>query len=365
MMQASFIYCSFFEFLTDCVQGVEQLTSKLKISVRHSINVDPNLILSDITNDIDVSLVSFAGVFIAPHIDTLAVVRGLGGQFPFIGCTSLANYSKKTIASNFRYETVTVIYLMGVGDVRIGHLKDIKQPGCKYAAFSTRDPDLSNLLKSVECFGGIAADDWEFENASVFANGEVYTSGTVAADLSSVGFDFFNASGWSPDVNAPIATISEVLGSKVFRLGDKTAVEFYSDAVHSSTLFPVYPLRVLGRDVLRAPLASNEADGSVTFSGDLYLGENVVLTYATRNQVLNSFKALLYENTDKVKRSPFVFAVSCAARNQILADLSHKEYEMLRELNPSSVLIYLYGEFLPMDGSTKLENQNIVLGMVH
>lgn len=335
----------------------------MKICVRQSINVDPNAIVKDLIENISLPEVSFAVIFIAPQIDAEAVCAKLKGLFNFIGCTTLANYSRKFSASSYREETATVVYTMDAESAEIGFLKDIAEIKRKYVAFSVNDGCIEEILNKVECIGGIAADDWSFDSARVFLNGDVFDKGTVAADITDYLAAAKQTCGWSPIHDAEIGVITESDGCVVKRINEQTAVDFYLNSVPNASLFGAYPVQVIDRNVFRAPLLVDESEMTISFSGPVIEGEKVIITQATRNQVARASECLLSDVREDIANSSFVIAFSCAARNQLLADLAHKEYDLLRGINSNSLLVYLYGEFIPGNGTTKLENQHIVIGI--
>jgi hypothetical protein len=334
---------------------------QIHFEIKHSTNVDAEDIIRDITEGVDLSRVSVAGVFIAPFLDAEAIVHGLKGLFKFIGCTTLANYSKRTVSNNFRDETVSIIYLFDLPVVTVGHLKDIRKPGGRYAAFSLND-DTDDLIDSIEVFGGIAYHNDKDEGA-VFLNGEVLKSGTVAVELSNVVINFSYACGWEPLPDTQVVTVTDADGLLVKAIDNQAATDFYLKTIHSCELFGFYPVKVVERGVIRTSVYANKDDGCIKFSAPIHVNEQIQVTFASRSDVLAAVGDLVKSKKSQIKKASFVFAVSCSARNHLLADIAHKEFEFIRELNPQALLVYLHGEFKPVQGKTVLENQHFILGI--
>ena len=338
--------------------------SDIYFEVRQSINTDAEDILKDVTEGIDISKVSVAAVFIAPNVDVKGVVAGIKGLFPFLGCTTQANFSKRVSATNYRDETVTVVYTFNLPALKLGLLKDIKVPGRKYAAFSVNDAQVEELISDVECFGGLAANGaFGFEDCAVFLNGEIYTSTTVAVEINAVELDFSAACGWEKLAGCTAGVVTKSDGLTVERINDTKALDFYKSCIPAIELFGAYPVKVHERNVFRCVVSTNQALGTLSFSGPIRIGESLEIAHSRRHDILNSVSELINKNRKQMMKADFLFVVSCAARSHILADMACKEYELIREMNPSSLMIYLHGEFKPVNGRTELENQHFILGI--
>lgn len=334
----------------------------MRYVVRSSINVEPSDIVSDLICGLQGVDVAGSMLFLAPDLDYEEVCKGLGGLIPFVGCTSLGNMSKKR-GSNHRDETALLVVFVGKPLMDLGPLDKIGIVGRKYMAFSSNDDNLGSLMEKYACLGGLAADDWTFDETAVFYNGKVLKSGTVGIDVTDLDTQTDLVSGWEPIPTCKIGVVTKAVGKVVYTIDDIAAVEYYNLSVPSPSLFGAHPALIASRGVMRASLGYDLEEGSVTFSDDIKVGESIVVTSATRNHIYESTRELIALNEQKIKQKDFILAFSCGARNKILADLAHKEFEFLREVNPNTVLVWLYGEFHPIKGKTSLENQHIVIGM--
>lgn len=337
------------------------------ITITQSINVEPQDIFNDLCEGVDFSANSAAILFIAPDIDYNEVNHLFAGKIPYIGCTTVANFSIKQSKTNGRDETASLVLFPKCGDGKnpiIGTLKDISIEGAKYIAFSVADDDLDAQLQGISVVGGLAADDWEFDSCKIFLNGKVLDSGTVALDISCYSTDTSSISGWTPIADSWPGIVTKAEGREVFEIAGISAFDFYQGALLHRDLFGACPLKLSSTGVLRAALTVNEEVGSITFSGEISEGETVTIMSATRAEVINSTQQLIIENKKDIISSDFVFAFSCAARNRILADLSHKEFDYLKEFKSEVILVSLYGEFTPFENDSLLENQHLVLCML-
>lgn len=330
--------------------------------VRSSKNVEVKDILGELLGGVDPDSVAGALLFVAPYIDWATLVVGIPSGIPFIGCTTLANYSGRW-TSNGRDETAILVLFDGETKMKAGFLADIGELERTYIAFSSADNQLDSLLAKYRCMGGVAADDWEFGATAVFSNGLAMESGTVAIDVSELDISGDLVSGWTTVAGCKPGVVEEVSGKTVKRISGVSAVEYYKRVVPTPELFGACPLRLLDTGVNRAALGYDLSKGEITFSGEIGVGEQVVVMSALRSEVYDSSLSISGRNADKLRASDLAIAFSCAARHQILADLAHKEHEFLKMYASRVVLVSLYAEFYPVGDRTIMENQHIVLGM--
>jgi hypothetical protein len=337
----------------------------LKYIVKRSVNVDYQCIVADLLETVDVSLVSGALLFVAPDIDYRSICASLKNIVPFIGCTTQFNMSaKKKLARKYRDETATMVFFFEHALQRIGHLDDIGEPGQRYFSFSLNDERICDLLGRFECFGGVAWHEQSGENGAVFLNGNVLASGTVALAMDYINAKTLTTCGWLPVNAAWRGRITDATGCVVHKISGVSAVDFYLSDVGDAGLFCMHPLLLENSREFRCVTGVDVEAGAISFSLPIAIGESVVITEATRMQVMNASQALVVQNVNEVRAAKLALAVSCFARNELLADLAHKEYDFLRDGINEVVLVSLSGEFVPDNGRTVYQNQHYVVGLL-
>jgi len=234
----------------------------------------------------------------------------------------------------------------------------------------------SVLGSQVPISGGAAGDSRKFTQTLQFIGRQVMTDSAVAIGLSgSFPLGTGVRSGWFPAGAPKIATKAQ--GNVVFELDGEPALTVYrryfgpygSQFPAAGVQFPMgivdYSLR-LGEDpILRAPMAIDEALGSVSFAGEVPEGATLCLTTA------GSEESLLDAATEAARRAlvnlgdgtpAMVFFYSCMARRFLLGDRTSDEIRRIRNAVGNMVPaigFYTYGEFCPnvKDGDCQLHNE--------
>lgn len=230
---------------------------------------------------------------------------------------------------------------------------------------------LQKALPGIPVVGGTAGDQWKFESTHQFFRGEVLLDGAPFLLFSQpLKFSTQVRSGWEPIGKEGVVTRSQ--GNVVHEIDDMTAVQFYRQYLGDGAMDHLgeSPLAVhdgeRGNFYLRAALFCSDADGTVTFAGDIAEGTTVQLTSASRDEII----AATREAVDACvaaypgDRPTAALIFSCAGRKQVLGTRTQEEYQLLQEHFPDLRLagFYTYGEIAPMAAGqpTRFHNETFV-----
>ncbi|PHS37840.1 MAG: hypothetical protein COB07_09855 [Sulfurovum sp.] len=201
--------------------------------------------------------------------------------------------------------------------------------------------------------GGHAGDNGEFKKTFVFTKDQLFSSGAVAVSLNSthlhVHTDYsFN---WYPIGNE--LTITRAEGRRVYTIDGRSAVEMYAHYLGDNIAkglpgigieFPLIVNRN-GADVSRIAVAKEE-DGSLIFTGHLYVGEKVRIGYGDSKEILEKSQKLVESASQEPSETIFVY--SCSTRKYVMGDAVESETMPLQAIAPVSGF-FTYGEFFTSD----------------
>ena len=333
--------------------------------------------------DAPVAAILFAGV----DMDAEVILTAIEAEFPglpLVGCTTDGEVSS---ALSFQEDSVALLLFAGDGLVAgAGVGTDLStdphaaaRAAIEAAGIEGRTPQLcvvfpeslttsavsvvaalnEALPEGTALVGGTAGDQWRFDGTNQFCGAKVYSDSLPVLLLYGdfkigVGVQ----SGWNPIGERGAVTKAE--GGVVYEVDGDSALAFYhryfGDQVRPS---PEYPIGVFdnqgGAFYLRAPLAFNDEDGSVTFAGDVPHGAEVQITAAAHEDIVaaceKSIRSALEQMNGAKARGALV--ISCAARKQLLGTRTGKEHEILRGVLGDDVPLvgfYSYGEIAPHGG---------------
>ncbi len=318
----------------------------------------------------------------ADHEQILAAVTSAFPGMPLIGCTTDGELSS---VLDFEEDSILLVVFAGDGlEVRVGlghglsrSVEDAVRDALDQARVSA-DPRprlciaipesltasavsivntlVDGLGPDVPLVGGTAGDQWRFEGTCQFIGREVHSDSVPVLLLcGAVEVGVGVASGWQPV--GPRGLVTRAEGNRVCEIDSLPALKFFQQ-FHGPHVEPnpEYPLGVFdadrGEHYLRAPLAYDRERGSVDFAGDIPIGSEVQITYASRDEILSACETSInmasasLGSTDPVG----VLVFSCAARKQLLGTRTAEEAVLLRELGAGLPMagFYTYGEIAPM-----------------
>jgi hypothetical protein len=220
--------------------------------------------------------------------------------------------------------------------------------------------------------GGLAGDGTDFNETLVVSGTEAGPRRLVAIGLygQRLKIGCGSVGGWDPF--GPERLITKSHGNVLFELDGRSALELYktylgdyaANLPASALLFPL-SLRsgVHGPPVVRTVLSIDENEGSMTFAGDLPVGQYARLMRANFERLIDGASNAARDSHDTIgRRSPeLAVLISCVGRRMVLQQRIEEEIESVREiLGPASTLagFYSYGEIAPFSPSEPCELHN-------
>lgn len=208
-------------------------------------------------------------------------------------------------------------------------------------------------------------------------------SGTIAAPregrVIGIGFSgsrirvgYGSMGGWDPF--GPERMVTKATANVLYELDGRPALELYkrylgehaASLPSSALLFPL-SLRsaeeASGRGVVRTVLGVDEAEGSMTFAGDLPVGSYVRLMKANFERLLDGANGAAKTSLEPLGASSpeLAILISCVGRKLVLKQRIEEEVESVQEvLGPAATLcgFYSYGEISPFTPEARCELHN-------
>ncbi len=241
----------------------------------------------------------------------------------------------------------------------------------------------SILGTSVPISGGAAGDNRQFRQTQQFIGNKIVSDSAVAIAMSGA-FQVGTGvkSGWIP-VGMP-RTVTKAIGNVVYEFDGEPALSVYRrylgplanklPAVGVQFPFGIVDESLsLGEEpILRAPMALNEQEGSVTFAGEVPEGVTMVLTSGGLSDSLleASAEAARQAVNDLGDSTPaIVFFYSCMARKILLGARTGEESARIAEVvgrKAPMMGFYTYGEYCPVrrDSACRLHNETATVTVI-
>lgn len=226
------------------------------------------------------------------------------------------------------------------------------------------------LEQPVPIVGGMAGDQWRFQQTYQFFKSEVL-SDAVPILLFSGGLLVSHgvASGWQPISRK--ATVTKAEGAMVYEIDHKPATEFYDFYLKGLPITGDYPLAVFenGNEefYLRASNQSDQPTGSILFMGDVPEQATVQITHASCDEIIAATESSIEKAlaTYAGQQPAVAFLFSCAARRWLLGSRAHEEYDLGKQSLHHGIPIfgfYTYGEIAPLSsgGETHYHQETLV-----
>ncbi len=217
-------------------------------------------------------------------------------------------------------------------------------------------------------FGGKLSGQWDdldAPRAQFFCGRVVRDSVPVLLCSGELSYDFRVIQGWTPV--GPRQVVRAAGGSRVRRIGDRSALDFYRHyfGPHTRPL-PEFPLAVhAGEDgfYVRTPTASDVDSGEIEYSGEVPQGAEVQLCEAIRDHLLAETARAVVGLGSHARcgahgggpepprlRPALVLVFSCAARKHILGTRVGREIEEIERALPGVPVFGFYagGELAPL-----------------
>lgn len=338
--------------------------------------------------------------------DFLAVVLTAYPDIELIGCTTLAPLSS---ASDYSEGSTTLTlfasdvldFTVGLGTQVTASTRSAARSAVEQATHKTDKPPAMMIVTptvenldpaaftnemgrvlgpTVPVLGGGALPDLPVASPWVgglqFYGNQVVTDSLPALLISgplnvSVGV----AHGWNPVGKSAIVTRADQ--ETVYEIDGEPVLDFYRHYLGINGEPAIAnPLAILDEDTeryyLRAPMAYDREQGTVTFLGSIPQGATVQLTMATTDEILDGTNSSLGEALAGFPEGAIpegALVVSCAVRNLLLGSRARGEIERIRMGIGADVPVtgfYSFGEIAPLglNSSPRFHNETCVTALL-
>ena len=234
----------------------------------------------------------------------------------------------------------------------------------------------SALPADVNATGGLAADGDRFAQTLVCCNGAGRPARAVGVGLygDALRVGYGSMGGW--DSFGPARRVTKSRGKVLLELDGEPALALYKtylgdhsrDLPSSALLFPLLLEDPSGgAGLVRTVLAVDEAEGSLTFAGDLPEGAQARLMKANFDRLIDGASHSAQASAQRLDgaQAELAILISCVGRKLVLRQRVEEEIEGVRDVLPHAVLagFYSYGELCPQGplGGCELHNQTMTI----
>lgn len=234
-----------------------------------------------------------------------------------------------------------------------------------------------NMPENTIVTGGLAGNGAKFQETLTLSNGVPKNNiiSAIAFYGHTLKIGYGSIGGW--DSFGPERIITRSKGNILYELDGKSALEIYKQYLGEQAKgLPatglLFPLGIRGQEattsLVRTILATNDAEQSMTFAGDVPEGYHARLMKVNFERIIDA-AAKAAKNCQETIDCPKVelaIIVSCCGRKWILKQRVEEEIEAVREVFGNETVLtgfYSYGEIAPVAGSKKcaLHNQTMTI----
>lgn len=236
-----------------------------------------------------------------------------------------------------------------------------------------------NLPPHVSVTGGLVGDGVDFKQTAVGRDGPGLSHKVVLLGFygPALKVGYGSQGGW--DAVGGEYTITKSKGNVVYELDGKSALSLYKEHLGDKAsglpgtglLFPLqlHPGKGDDTEVVRTLLACNEAEGSVTFAGDMPEGAKVKFMQADIGKLIRGASIAGNISMDHIGQAQpqLALLVSCVGRKLVLKERVGEEVKAVRALIGDKTPLagfYSYGELCPSKTSENrclLHNQTMTI----
>ncbi len=235
-----------------------------------------------------------------------------------------------------------------------------------------------NDIEGITITGGLAGDEANFDETVLLHNHTGMKNKIVAIGFygQSIKIGYGSMGGWDSFGVDRLVTKSNA--NILYELDGKPALSLYKKYLgdHAANLPAsalLFPLSFISHNsttpIVRTILSINEADGSMTFAGNIPEGEYVRLMKASSEKLFEgaSDAAAMSVNMLKHDDPSLAILISCVGRRLVLKQRIDEEIESVKETigNTASIAgFYSYGEICPattIDTRCELHNQTMTV----
>ena len=243
----------------------------------------------------------------------------------------------------------------------------------------------TTIPSDVLIVGGFAGDDASFKETFVVHNSTVNSRSVVALAIYGDHISTVQSSAGGWNTFGPLRLVTRSKETTVYELDGQPALELYkkylgelaADLPASGLRFPLAittsPSQSSKEHIMRATLAINEEEQSISFGGNIPQGSTVWLMKANRESLISGAEDASQILIDRAPQDIplLVLAVSCVSRRLVMGERTEEELDLLWESLPKGSILsgfYSFGEIAP--GTTNpsrsvLHNQTMTLTMIY
>jgi len=224
---------------------------------------------------------------------------------------------------------------------------------------------ISSIAPKVIIAGGMAGDNGKFIQTFISQNETLLRQGAVGVSLNSDILHIQNDFSFSWQTIGIEHTINKAEGSRVYKIDNMSAVDFYAKYLGSEVAenlpatgieFPLI-IEKNGYKIARAVI-SKHGDNSLSFAGNLQEGDKVKLGFGNAELIMKeSLASLKHIYTYEVET---FFIYSCMARRRYMPRFIAMEIKPFA-LSAPTTGFFTYGEFFHKESSNELLNQALTV----
>ncbi len=222
---------------------------------------------------------------------------------------------------------------------------------------------IESVNNEVIVAGGMAGDNGNFIRTFISEGTNILYQGAVGVSLNSKELSVQNnySFNWSPI--GLEHKIDRVEANRVYSIDGTTPIEFYAkylgeDVANALPATGIeFPLIIEknGIQIARAVLAKHN-DGSLSFAGNLSVGDSVRLGFGNAEMILDQSNESLKKFYESSIESFFLY--SCMARRRYMPELINIEVEPFASIAPTAGF-FTYAEFFHHEKRNELLNQTL------
>jgi len=224
---------------------------------------------------------------------------------------------------------------------------------------------ISSIDDNITIAGGMAGDNATFSTTYVISDNKISSNAAVGIAFINPTLLVHTDHSFNWLSIGKEMTITNVDKNRVYTIDNISAYEVYEKylgkevAINLPAIGVEFPLIIKNkkRAIARAVLAKHD-DGSLSFAGDIYLGDRVTFGYGDVEMILNH--SIDTQNNIYGKAIESIFIYSCMARRRFMPDLIEDEIKPLQRIAETAGF-FTYGEFFSFDHKNELLNQTMTL----
>ncbi len=197
--------------------------------------------------------------------------------------------------------------------------------------------------------GGLAGDNAEFKQTITFTEEKILTSGVVVALLFNDNLSVTTTASFGWESIGKTMIVTDSIANRVYKIDGINAIDIYAKylgediAKNLPKVGIEFPL-IIKRENIKIPRAvlSKHEDGSLTFAGNINIGDKVTFGYGNVEAILKYSSDVRKQLSQSNLESIFIY--SCMARKELMQNSISLELTPLSKLASVSGF-FTYGEF--------------------